>query len=360
MYGTYGTDVMEKMVTVRDIARVSGVSPATVSRTLSGKGNVNAETRRKVIFAARQLGYSKPIPELPGDGDTWQRHVAVVFPRDRSFYQNKSSGLEVGWCFDEDVFDGIEQIARQTDYELQLIICTYDDESSQLPSSLYTDNLCGYIVVGGVMPDHVMKVLMARNLPIVTVGIAYSPDIDAVVADNLRGMKEVIGHMFEAGARRIGLLNGPKNSETSKDKLAGYYLAHGEQEVGIAEELVKHGDFSFQSGYTLALELLEEGVDGIACAYDAMALGALQAIMEKGLQVPRDILLAGYGNEISNISLSPTITTVAVPKQVMGKVAFERLIQQVTQGPCTPVRITLPTEMVPRQSTERAQARKCG
>src|SRR5918993_3447392 len=161
-----------------------------------------------------------------------------------------------------------------------------------------------------------------------------SPIKNSVVPDDYYGAGLAIGHLIHLGHSRIGYINGPENWHTCRARLRGYQNTLAGDDLPFDASLVQPGDWEIESGYAATKNLLElaERPTAIFAANDAMALGAIYAIQDAGLNVPNDVAVVGYDNRNFTKTVRPRITTVNMPVIEMGGVAAELLLRQIAEG----------------------------
>jgi LacI family transcriptional regulator len=221
----------------------------------------------------------------------------------------------------------------------------------------------GVLLLGGgdLKPEWIQAAIDSR-LPVVMVDhVIPGIDIPSVVPDNLAGAYEATRYLIDAGHERIGFIRGPSKYWTLSERLAGYMLAIAHAGRWPVQSLVpprvSHGD---EKGYGEMLSLLDlsEPPTAVVAVSDKAAVGAYRAILERGLSVPDDISVIGFDDIELGRALNPPLTTVRVPGEEMGRVAFERLYRQITANdgdPALPLqtRISIPTHLVERGSVAR-------
>jgi LacI family transcriptional regulator len=351
-------------VTLYDVARLAGVSTATVSRVVHGQDRVRVATRERVQQVIEQLGY---VPDGAAQSLSRRRknviglvcveHVGLA-PRQ---YDIESMSL----LFYDEVLRGVE--ARLRDRDLSLLI-TYLREDSNFdwvnasdgplafsPRLLSLSGKVDGLLIGeGIVPTPFLARLAAR-LPVVV--IAGDPDehvADVVTADNRAGSAAIVTHLIsDHGKRRLFHVDGPPTAPDAKERrlaLADVLRAHAEaQLVGSYDGL-----FSVQSGEDAA-EFLLAGwrtllPDAVICANDQMAIGVLQALARARVRVPEEVAVTGFDDIFVGGLTEPTLTTVHQPMRELGEQACARLLERIAE-PGLPQQVQLlPTELVLRSS----------
>jgi DNA-binding LacI/PurR family transcriptional regulator len=211
--------------------------------------------------------------------------------------------------------------------------------------------LDGAIVTAHEMDDPLVDGLLASSLPTVLLGHRRD-DVTAsyVSIDDVAALDTVVRHLASIGRRRIGHISGKRGTVAAEDRITGFWRAI--DRAGLrADARVVDGDFTEPAGEQGAAELLDAGVDAIACGNDAAAKGALRVVRERGLRVPEDVALTGFDDLEFAGQLDPPLTTVRQGIQSQGVYAGRALFDLLNHPDDGPRRIVLPTELVIRQST---------
>ncbi|SHK32509.1 transcriptional regulator, LacI family [Anaerobranca californiensis DSM 14826] len=327
------------MATIKDIAQKAGVSPATVSRVLNNDStlNVTIETKRKILQIAEELGYTK-----------------IIKPPLQKKYTNPIIGIYQWFSKDSEMFSpyylairmGIE---KQCHIENIGVKTLFKRDKSFSEAFIDVD---GIIAIGKYSQKEVEELAqITQNL----VFVDSSPDekrFSSVVIDFYNAVKEVITYL-NSNCQNIAFLGG---RETVGDGISiidqrEKYFKEIAQNLNIYKEnLVKIGEFTYESGYNMALEILSQKVDGIFAANDAIAIGAIKAIQEKGLAIPEDIKIIGFDDIPAAAYVTPPLSTIRVHKEYMGLTAVKLLTEQLLEENI-PKKIVIPTELVLRKTT---------
>lgn len=327
-------------VTIREVARQAGVSVATVSRVLNGSGPVREETSARIREVAARLRYT------PNESA-------------RSLIRSRTSTLgvllpDIWGDFFSEMIRGIDQRARQAGYHL-LVSGSHDDLGEmEAALSLMRGRVDGMILMS---PDITTQTLLAElpsDLPVVLINCAEAgPNVDTVNIDNVGGARAMVRHLIALGHRRIAIIGGAERNHDAAERLRGYREALAEAAIGPTPELEMVGDFTESSGYAAALALLaaHERPTAIFAANDSMAIGACGALRDEGVSVPRDIAICGFDDIPIARYITPSLTSVHVAIDELGRIATERLLHAIEHGN-THVRTqeSLPSTLVIRAS----------
>jgi LacI family transcriptional regulator len=327
-----------RRVTVRDIAAHSGVSIATVSRALSGKGNVSPHTRDLVELAVEQLRR----PTSGSRADAFRGAVYLRCPYVLTDY----FGLIVS-----SIAETLELHGRT----LVLNAGEAAQHESLLPTLASRPGIGGAIMILPPEPVEDLLALRAQGLPFVVVDprTAIPRDIAAVSAAHFAGARALGAHLVALGHRRIGLIAGPHNWLASQARRAGHTSALADAGVLPDPALVRADEPTIGFGHHAAGQLLDlpDRPTALTCFNDKTAVGALAAAAERGLRVPEDLSITGYDDMDLAQATSPMLTTVRQPLEEMGRMAVGLLIRLLERHRLDALHVELATELVVRGST---------
>ncbi|MEV0188487.1 LacI family DNA-binding transcriptional regulator [Kitasatospora purpeofusca] len=337
-------------VRLADIAAQAGVSEATVSRVLNGKAIVAAATRQAVLAALDVLGYERPVR-----------------------LRRRSAGL-IGLITPElsnPIFPALSQVIEQvlSRHGFTPVLCTQTPGGStedELVEMLVDRGVSGIVFVSGLHADTTADHgrygrLARRGVPFVLIN-GYSERIDApfISPDDRAAMWMAVQHLVDLGHERIGLAIGQKRFVPAVRKIEGF-VAAVHSLTGVREEeaagLVHHTLFSVEGGHAAAGVLLDKGCTAIACGSDLMALGAIRAVRQRGLTVPRDVSVVGFDDSPLIAFTEPPLTTVRQPVEAMATAAVEALLEEVAGGQAQRGEFVFQPELVVRGSTAKPRRR---
>ncbi|MGH3489290.1 MAG: LacI family DNA-binding transcriptional regulator [Actinopolymorphaceae bacterium] len=326
-----------------DIAAQAGVSEATVSRVLNGRPGVSAPTVQAVLTALDVLGYERPTRLR-------QRSAGLV-------------GLVVPEL-DNPIFPAFAQVIETTcgQHGYTPVLCTQtpggvgEDEYVEM---LLDRGVSGIIFVSGLHADvstdtSRYQKLTGRGLPVVFVnGYVDSVEAPFVSTDDTVATELAVHHLASLGHRRIGFASGPDRYVPARRKLAAFRSCLEERELqstgvtGIVEQSL----FSVEGGHAAAVRLFDEGVTGVVCGSDLMALGAIRAARQRGLGVPGDVSVVGYDDSPLIAFTDPPLTSVRQPVHAMGLAAVRALIDEINGHGAPRAEYLFRPELVVRGST---------
>ena len=324
-----------------EVARKVGVSEATVSRVLNGKPGVSDQTREAVLTALDVLGYERPT-KLRGER---ARLVGLVLPE----LQNP-----IFPAFAEVVGGALAQQGFTP------VLCT--QTAGGISEEDYVELLLGQQVSGIVFAgghyaqrnashDH-YRLLAGRQLPVVLINASIDElSFPRVSCDDVVAVEQALGHLASLGHTRIGLVLGPVDHVPSERKLQAARAVATRLGIELDDSLVVRSAYSLESGQASATRLLRQGVTGIVCASDPLALGAIRAVRRAGLRVPEDVSVVGYDDSAFMNCTEPPLTTVRQPIDAMGRAAIDLLVAQIGGAVVTTDELLFEPELVVRGST---------
>ena len=344
-------------ITIRDVAQEAGVSYQTVSRVINDRPDVAPQTRARVQRAITELGYAPNI-------------IA------RSLIQGRSNTLGVvGFGLElfgpTRVLTGIERAATELGFSLLLsILDRLDaDRMDAIVNDLLSRQVDGVL---WAVPGHtsVFEWLVDRlggvAVPTVFLNKSQDPGQQVVAMDNRLGAKLAVEHLLEQGYRRIGIIKGPYGWWEAQEREAGWRATMQAAGIDSLDELEAEGDWSAASGDAgfHALVARSPGLDAIFACNDQMALGALQAARQLGLDVPHDLAVVGFDDIPEAAYFSPALTTVHQDPREVGAVAVERMNQMIQarreEKTVEPAVSWVRPSLVVRSSSVREQAEGSG
>ncbi len=337
------------MATSEEVARLAGVSRATVSRTLSGSARVSAATRARVEAAAARLGY---VPDAAAQSLSGAPSKTLAL----AFFANDMWALSLltrpQYHFHLDVLRHIEAAAAQVGYDLLLPSRPASTTSESYLRQLRSRRIAGTIMVACPPGDVRIQALLEARLPAVFVdAIAEGPRATHVTSDNADGARQITSHLLDLGHRRIARITGTETDPSGRDRLTGIRRALAAHAVPDDPGLVRASDWSTEGAYHAARSLLATRPDltAIIAESDMMAIGVLRALNEHGLRVPHDVSVTGFDDIDLCAYTLPPLTTVRQDSAAMGSAAVTALLQAIEDT--APPPILLPTELVIRSST---------
>lgn len=313
----------KKRVTVIDVAREAGVSPASVSRVLNNVHPISEELRRSVMEAAERLGYEKR-----GSGFGNSSPICVLVPDTHNpYFHEISAGIE-------------EQAAEYDLFVTQTVLPRFSPLAEQAFRWLSRANLEGVILTSSdrTIDDEMLRTLRQDyDVPVVVLNRqAAIPGIPTIRIDFADGTYRATRHLLRLNHKRIAFFDGLEGSESGRMKSLGFDRALREAGTGIPEKLRVRSEPTVEAGYQIMTRFLElpehERPTAVLCLNDMNALGVLHAARAKRISIPEQLSVIGFDDISMAAHANPPLTTISSPKREMGKLAVRLLYQIRTQG----------------------------
>lgn len=331
---------MKKYITIKDIAKMAGVSINTVSRALNNKPDVSEETKKKILKIAKKLGYVRNFTASSLRQKQTKTVGVVIADSSNPFYA--------------EVLKGIESAARKYGYQIILMntdrIYKREEEAIRI---LLERRVDGLLISPVQDKNDDIKYLVDKGTPLVIVGRHFDDiKVDEIHSDEIKGGYIATKHLINRGCRKILMISGFSFKSAARMRLEGYKKALEESRLDYNEEYVIISDIDMKDGYNAVYEAKKKGLvfDGIFCYNDMMAFGAMKALKELGYRIPEDVAVVGYDDIMFSSLVCPPLTTIRIKKFEMGFEAFRMLLQRLKGLRKKVKRKILDVELVVRES----------
>jgi DNA-binding LacI/PurR family transcriptional regulator len=338
-------------VTLDEVARVAGVSRATVSRVVNGNPKVGRDAKREVERAIRRLGYV-PNPAARSLVTRRSDSVGVVIP--------EPPGMLFGDPFFPRLLRGISSELSSRNLQLVLLMPQSSDEEHRLERYLTAGHVDGALLVSLHGDDTLPETLAGRGVPVVVGGRPPTGDtVSYVDVDNVGGARAAVAHLVEGGRRTIATISGPADMNVGIDRLDGYRQALDAAGLPRDPALEAAADFTQEGGAAAMHRLLEAqpAIDGVFAASDLMAAGAVQTLRAAGRRIPQDVAVVGFDDSSIAATSEPPLTSVRQPIEEMGREMVRVLLEQAARPAAARRKVILATRLVRRRSSEGGQNR---
>jgi len=331
-----------KSPTMKDVAKLAGVSISTVSHVINKTRYVEPETREKVYQAIKTLGYRPNIL-----ASSLRKRVTNTIGLIISNITN---------LFYPEVVRGVEDLLAK--YNYNLILCNSDEDVEKEKNYievLFSRRVDGLIITPSKSSEtrENLDLFREKNIPIVLVDRKIEGlEEDVVLADNIEGTYEAISYLVSLGHKRIGIITGPLDTTTGCERLEGYLKALEDKGIKKDDNLIYEGDFKEEGGYkgVEALLNINNPPTAIFTSNNLMALGALKKITELGLKIPQDLSLISFDDMDWFPYFSPPLTAVYQPAYELGETAVKLLFERLKRGRKKRKEVRLPTKLIIRES----------
>ncbi len=331
-----------KSPTMKDVAKLAGVSISTVSHVINKTRYVEPETREKVYQAIKTLGYRPNIL-----ASSLRKRVTNTIGLIISNITN---------LFYPEVVRGVEDYLAK--YNYNLILCNSDEnveKEKNYIEVLFSRRVDGLIITPSKSSEtrENLDLFREKNIPIVLVDRKIEGlEEDVVLADNMEGTYEAISYLISLGHKKIGIITGPLDTTTGCERLEGYLKALEDKGLKKDDNLIYEGDFKEEGGYkgVEALLNISNPPTAIFTSNNLMALGALKKVTELGLKIPQDLSLISFDDMDWFPYFSPPLTAVYQPAYELGETAVKLLFERLKRGRKKRKEVRLPTKLIIRES----------
>ena len=329
-------------LTLEDIGRLAGVSRSTVSRVINDQASVSADVRARVREVIERTGYAPNVAArslVSGRSGV----IGLVIPsRVHSLFEDPYFAR---------LIQGVSAASNQSGNTLSLFLFQTEEEESELYPRVVTSGfLDGLIITATRTADPLLARTAGGEMPIVMVGRPDVEGVSYVDVNNRDGAVRAATHLCGLGYERIGLLGAPMSTTAGVDRFSGFVEGLAACGRVLHPDLRIDGDFTESSGYQAMLELIPRQPDAVFVASDTMAMGALRALWESGVQVPRDMAIVGFDGLPASELANPPLTTIRQTVTETGARAVRVLNDLVRNEVPGPVVELMPVELVIRES----------
>lgn len=327
--------------TIYDVAKEAGVSIATVSKVLNGKGKISAETRESIFAIMERLDYQPSV-------------IASALTGKKTY----TLGLlvpDISNPFFSEIARAIEDQGEQLGYSVMM--CSTDNKDEKVEryiSLLQQKRVDGIIIATGIDNKEILEQLLSKNIPVVLLARDMPlVAVNTVVVDDYVGGCLAASHLLGLGHRNIGIIGEREKVRSSRERVRGFRQTMEDYGAVFRQENLKHCDYKVEDGKTKALELLGSAYPptAIFACNDMLAVGALQAAKEAGIKVPAELSIVSFDNTILAAVTDPPLTTIAQPMEHMGKLVVNMIVEELRGNMEVKQRTVLRPELTIREST---------
>jgi len=338
--------------TLADIAKRANKSIATVSRVLNGKAEegipISEETKQQILQLAKELNY-RPNFLARHLVQKDSRVIGLLIPDIMQIFFNEI-------CY---------HLSRKLDeagYDILLAHSYEDPEPERRAIEMILSRRVNGIVVAPAKGQYYLELLediRNRHIPLILLDRYFvDRSFHSVTSDDVEGSYSLVRHLIDQGARRILFLCGDRETSVTIERIAGYRRAFLKERIPVDESLLVDSGFFQENGHKIARRLIADGalrdVDAIMGVNDEIALGVLEALWEEGIEVPRDILVAGYGDERYSKYLRVPLTSVQQPTSVLAEQTYKLLMKLIDRKRISEGNVKVSCHLIVRESTVRS------
>lgn len=334
-------------ITAKKLAQLLGLSEAAVSMALRQKPGVSTATRKRVIAEAEKHGYDfskikKTAMPAVSNGSIYfiiyKKNGAIV--SDTPFFSQLSEGIDVG--------------CKEKGYHLNISYLYEGDDVAFHLSEMIRLSCKGIILLGTEMVETDFRPFAALSVPVVVLDTCFENiTVNYVQIDNIQGAYQATTALIRKCHAQPGYLQSSFPIQNFIERSDGFFRAVRRNGMSTSKSLVHKLSPSMEGAYADMKELLDQGEQPARCYFadnDLIAAGAMKAFKEAGYKVPKDIAVIGFDNMPLCIFVEPTLSTIHVPKQYMGKMVAKRLADILTAKSSEPVKLLISTSLISRKS----------
>lgn len=335
---------MANAITIKDLARILGISVSTVSRALKDHPDISQDTRNNVQELARKMNY-KPNAIALSLRQKKTKLIGIVIP-------------QIIHHFFSCVISGIEKVANENGYNVVIFQSNEDYEREvSICQSIINSHIDGLLISMSKTTERIdhLRELQELGIPMVFFDrICGELNTDRVVVDDFQGALAAVRHLISVGCRRIAHLSAPQTLLIGQKRQLGYLEALKEARLPVDKALIMHCDNQYDAlEVTRRLMTLPEPPDGIFAVNDLTAAGAMYALHKMKYRIPDDIAVCGFTDGMISTLTNPTLTTVEQHGDEIGEIATRLLIKRMEEGNANLPSVTkvVKTNLVVREST---------
>lgn len=335
---------MKRPTDIRQVAKLAGVSTATVSRTINNQ-RVTPNTARRVRQAIEQLKYF-PNTQARSLVSGRSRIVGLIVS-------------DITNPFFPELVKGFEDAATRHGYEILLANTEYDStRMSTGVRRMLERKVDAVAIMTSEMDSSLTQQITRRSIPMVFLDVGeVAPHVSNVRIDYGLGISQAVQHLLDWGHRRVAFISGPLDLKSSRIRRKAFLQAMKER--GLDQCVTETGNHRIDGGFHAMSRILTEAhpPTAVLCSNDLTAIGALRAIRRCGLQVPDDVSVVGFDDILLAEFTEPPLTTIRLPRQELAEKAFEALLASLSDSRSMGAEYTVSTQLVIRESTARIRTR---
>lgn len=335
---------MRKRIVMQDIADKLNISKNSVSQALSGKDGVSEETRRRVIRAAEEMGYQYTKKRTVRQAQ--EARTIGLIASERTFSLKSFFG---------EIYLSIEREAQRHDIRLVIqSISNEDCEQMTMPAFVQDKSVDGILILSHISTAYINHVI-AQGIPVVLID-HHHPDIeaDAVLTNNRFGAFNAVKHLIDLNHRNVAVIGNVNQSPSYQERWEGYMLALRDHGIEPQHELMFLDVAEDEQSIESAITTMPEMPDAWFCLNDGYSFILCNVLKKRGYQIPDDISICGFDNNIYSQVSEPKITTMAIDLNVFAHKALSQLIWRIENPQEIHFETLLPTRLIKRDSTAQS------
>jgi LacI family transcriptional regulator len=331
------------MKTINDVAKLAGVSNATVSHVINGTRFVSEPLIEKVKEAMKQLNYQPNMMARGLKGGSLKTIGVIVPDCTNSFFAEISRAIN-HYCF----IQGYNIILCNTDNNME--------HQSSYTDMLISKHIDGVIIISSDKTDEDVNKLAANSIPVVIADRSVNhPSVDNIIVNNKKGGYDATKYLLSLGYTKIACIGGPTTISSSSQRMEGYKQAIIEAGIELKDAYIYIGDFHFNGGEKASETFLslKEPPEAIFATNDMMALGFITGSQKRGINIPKDISVIGFDDiQLSSI-MTPLLTTIAQPLDTLAKISTQLILDKIENKTSKVSQILLDPYLIERDSCRK-------
>lgn len=329
-------------ITIKDIAKLAGVSHTTVSRALNDSELIKTSTKEKIKKIAMEKGYT---PNVSARSLVLDRSYNIGL-----FFSTLSEGTSSS--FFHEVVRGVSLVIKN---EYNLIVKGIDQYNDFF--AITKKSFDGIIIMSQSPKDEAfIEDISNKKIPMILLNRESKKDVSSwVLSDDRMGSQKATQYLIDMGHKDIAIIEGIEGFQSSVERKEGYIRAMKDNDIEIDPDFMVKGEYNLQSGYTAMIEILnlKKRPTAVFCSNDDMAVGAMKAIISKGLSIPEDISIVGFDDNIFSEYTNPGLTTVRRPVGLIGQIGARYLIDVLDNSREESLKMNIKTELIVRDSVKK-------
>lgn len=334
------------MPTIKDIAKLAGVSITTVSKVINNYPDIGQKTRKKVLRIMKEQNYRpNAIARSLSTNRSYSIGVFINYNMSRGLHQE----------FFHDIIFGLETTLGKQGYDFVNFSELKWKKSCNYLENCRNRHVDGAVLMGIPGLDDNLDALLKSEVPCVFIDFdIVGPRTSYVTCNNVNGANQAVDYLAELGHTRIATIMGLKNTRPAQERFLGYRQGLQNNNLDYNEEWVIDTYFSEKGGYTAMKQLLaaDKAPEAVFCQSDVIAIGAINAIKDVGLNVPADFSIIGFDDILVSKYISPPLTTIKQDTYLMGQKTAELLLEFIEGNNNHVLPVILPTELIVRDSCQ--------
>ncbi len=328
-------------VTIKDIAKLANVSHTTVSRALNNSPFINEETKNRIVEIANQLNY---VPNYNAKSLVLNKSYNIAL-----FFSSISNGTSPSFFYE--IVEGANSVIKES---YNLVVRGIDDYNNF--AEINKRRFDGIILVSQSESDNLFIYdVIRKEIPLVVINRDIPEDyIVNILSNDEKGAYDAIEYLIKNGHSDIAIIEGKKNFKSTIYRKEGYIRALLDNNIQLKNEYMVQGQYDIESGYSCMKNLLalDKVPTAVFCSNDDMAVGAMKAVIEKGLKVPEDISIIGFDDSVVCDYVTPSLTTVKKHSRELSVKGTDKLLTIIENKDASEKKIYIETELIVRESVK--------